>query len=456
MSYFKSKPLHLIWHLISRGHDRSVRAKKHILASLLVKGLSILISLVLVPLTIHYLNPTKYGIWITLSSIVGWFTLFDIGLGNGLRNKFAEAVSQDKHSLARTYVSTTYAIMSGIVLFLLIIFFLINPFLPWDKFLNAPSIMAGELRSLALIVFVFFCLQFVLNLISTVVTANQEPALASLINLLGSALSLILIFILTKFTQGNLVLLGAIFGIAPIIILAFSSWWFYQSKYRLYAPSIHFVKWSYAKDLASLGLLFFILQIASIVLYSTSNIIIAQLFGPSEVTPYNIAYKYFNIVPMVMGIIMLPFWSAYTDAWCRQDISWIKDSLRKLRLIWVGFVLVTILMTWWADPIYRLWVGSEVTVPHSISVVLALYVITYGWTSIYTMFLNGSGKIRLQLYISVFSMIINIPLAILLGKKIGIAGVILSTVLLGILNMIIEPIQTHKLINQKASGIWNQ
>lgn len=56
-----------------------------------------------------------------------------------------------------------------------------------------------------------------------------------------------------------------------------------------------------------LGLKFFIIQIATVVLYETSNLIIAQLFGPAQVTPYNVAGKYFGIIPMVMGIIMTPF-----------------------------------------------------------------------------------------------------------------------------------------------------
>jgi len=67
----------------SKGHERTVLAKKNIIASLLVKGGSILVGLALVPLTIHYVNATQYGIWLTLSSLIGWFSFFDVGLGNG-------------------------------------------------------------------------------------------------------------------------------------------------------------------------------------------------------------------------------------------------------------------------------------------------------------------------------------------------------------------------------------
>ena len=109
----------------TKGHARTLRAKKNIAASFLIKGASIVIGLMLVPLTINYLEPTKYGIWITLSSIIGWFGFFDIGLGHGLRNRFAEALAKGKHELARSYVSTTYAILSLIIGGVLVLFFVV-------------------------------------------------------------------------------------------------------------------------------------------------------------------------------------------------------------------------------------------------------------------------------------------------------------------------------------------
>ena len=103
---------------INRGHQRSVKAKRNILASIFIKGISIAINLVLVPLTIDYVNPSRYGIWLTLSSIIGWFSFFDIGLTQGLRNKFAEAKTKGDDAIAQVYVSTTYAILAIIFGFL--------------------------------------------------------------------------------------------------------------------------------------------------------------------------------------------------------------------------------------------------------------------------------------------------------------------------------------------------
>jgi O-antigen/teichoic acid export membrane protein len=203
-----------------------------------------------------------------------------------------------------------------------------------------------------------------------------------------------------------------------------------------------------------LGIKFFVLQIAAIVIYQTSNIIIAQLFGPSQVTPYNIAFKYFSAVTMIMGIILLPFWSAFTEAWTKKDIQWIKNTMKKLRMVWLLLSIITLIMLVFSNFIYRLWVGKEIVVPFRISVIIAAYVIIYGWNGIYINFLNGVGIIKLQLYSGIWGMILNIPLAIYFGKTIGIIGVLLPTVILGAINMVWSTIQYQKIINFNARGLW--
>lgn len=73
------------------GNARTVLLKKNIIGSLLLKGISIIISFLVVRLTIDFVNPTQYGIWIALSSLMAWFFFFDIGFTHGFRNRFAEA-----------------------------------------------------------------------------------------------------------------------------------------------------------------------------------------------------------------------------------------------------------------------------------------------------------------------------------------------------------------------------
>lgn len=455
MSFF-TVPVSFFKSFVNKGVSRSVKAKKNILISFVIRCGSIAVSLLLVPLTIHYVNSTQYGIWLTLSSVIGWFGFFDIGFGNGLRNKFTEAIAKGQYKLARIYVSTTYAILSIIIIVVLLLFFCINPFLNWAKILNAPTQMVGELSTLAMLVFVFFCLQFVFQLLTTILTANQQPAKASIINFVGSLFSLLIIFILTKTTAGNLIYLGVGLSLAPVIVIILSSFYFFSKEYKRYAPSIKYVRFRFARGLMTLGLKFFVIQIAFVILYQTDNIVIAQLFGPKEVTPYNIAYKFFGVVPMIFSIVLTPFWSAFTEAYIKKDMHWITSSIKKLINIWMLFALGVLVMLVVSDWVYYLWVGSTVKVPFLLSAAIAFYVIINAWCMIFSMFLNGVGKLKLQLYSALFGALINIPLSIILGKQIGISGVVVSTCIIAFIAAIWSPVQYNKIINNSATGIWNK
>lgn len=439
------------------GHERSIKARKNILGSFLLKGISIVISLVLVPLTIDYLNPTKYGIWLTLTSVIGWFVFFDIGLGNGMRNKFAEAKAIGDDVLARIYISTTYAIITIIAAVLFLAFFSINQFLDWGEILNAPADLK-EIESLVFIVYTVFCFQFIVKLINVVFIADQKPAISGAINTIGSLISLLVVYVLTKTTNGSLLYLGASFSIINLIIPLIVSLFVFNGIYKKYKPSIKFVDFSKSKELLGLGVRFFITQIAAIVVTATDNIIIAQLFGSEEVVVYNVSYKYFAVMSMVFTIITSPYWSAFTEAYVKNDIAWIKQTIVKVSKLWVLVMIALVLMLIFSNYAYHLWIGDRVVIPFNLSVVMAVWVLLGTSIMIFGNFLAGVNKIQLSLYHSIFVTIVNIPLSILFAKyfEMGSVGVILASVVCIFPRAIFQPIQYWKIINGRAKGIWDK
>jgi O-antigen/teichoic acid export membrane protein len=441
-----------------KGGKRSVQAKKNILAAFIIKGLGICTGLVLLPLTINYLTPEKYGIWITLSSIIGWFSFFDIGLGNGLRNHFAQAIAENKKTLAKTYVSTTYAILIIIVSIVLTSFLIVNHFLNWNNILNVKTgqFKVGELSLLAIIVFSFFCLRFVFLLINTILNADQQSAKASVLDLLGQILSLIIIFILTKETKGSILYLGITISSMPVFVLIIANIWFYNKKYKEYRPSIKFVDFSKGRSLLNLGVSFFVIQIAGVLLYQTNNMIIIHLSGSEDVTNYNIAYKYFSVLLMGFSIIITPFWSAFTEAWVMKDMDWIRRVIKKLFKIWFLFFITALIMLLFSERIYKLWIGSRIHIPFVYSILVGIVILINIWNGIFSQFLNGIGKIRFQLIIGISAAIINVPLAIFLGSSMGVKGVLMANIIVTLFGVFLYPLQYKKILNNTAKGIWNK
>ncbi|MFH6769531.1 oligosaccharide flippase family protein [Gaetbulibacter aquiaggeris] len=444
----------IVFNFFNKGHQRTLEAKKNIAASFFIKGISIVINLALVPLTINYVNPSQYGIWLTLSSIVAWFSFFDIGFGHGLRNRFAEAKAKGDFEKARIYVSTTYAVLALIFLSVWLLFFMVNFFVDWSIILNAPTELAQELSTLALIVFSFFCLQIVLKTINTIIIADQKPAKAAFFDMLGQLIALVTIFILTKTTKGSLIYLGLGLGSAPIIMLMVSSLIFYSKSYKYFAPSLKYVKFSHAKDIMKLGFNFFFIQIAVIIIYQTNNLIITQTGSPEDVTIFNIAYKYLSIALMGFSIILGPFWSAFTEAYTKKDYLWMKTTLKNLKNISYLAVFGVIILVLFSKYIYQLWIGDTIIIPLHVTIVVGFYIILLIVVALYTQILNGIGKIKIQLLSYSIATIFHIPLAIFLGNKWGIIGVILSASFFYFIISIYTMKQVNLIVRNKAKGIW--
>jgi len=442
-------------HLI-KGNARTVLAKKNIVGSIFIKGGSIAVSLVMVPLTIDYINPTRYGIWLALSSIVGWFSFFNVGMTHGLRNKFAEARTRGDNEAAKMYISTTYAVLTIVFSAVWLVFLIVNPFLDWVNILNATSEMRMELSILAIIIFTYFCLQFVLKIINTLVTADQQPAKASLINFFGQIISLLVIVILVKTTEGSLINLGMALCIAPVAVLILANFYFFSTSYKNLRPSISHINFSQSKNLFSLGLVFFVIQIASLIQYQTSNIIIAQSFGPYQVTTYNVVYKYFNVLGMGFGIFLTPFWSASTDAFFKNDISWIKKATNKYLQIGVLFVLAGVVMLFVSDTVYRFWLKGKVDIDFTLSIWGLVFFSSFMFASIFVNFLNGISALKIQFWASLISPLIFVGIAYLLINYygMGVHALFISSLIASFNGIIIAPLQYYFIIYKKKKGIW--
>jgi O-antigen/teichoic acid export membrane protein len=436
--------------------SRSLKAKKNILFLFVLNVFNFFFNILLVRLSLDYLGKADYGIWLTLSSLLTWFNYLDFGLGNGLRNKLAEALTnKDIHS-AKIYVSTTYAIFTLLILLLIVIFIFVYKLIDWLAIFQAPVYLKGELNTLIFLSVIFFLIQFVLRLLTFIINADQKTALNGLFSFSINLLTVVLVYLLLKVASPSILLLGAGSTFIPVIVFVLGSFLFFSGKYKSISPSFKSIKFSNLKDLLGLGTQFFIIQLSLLVILSTDNLIITQLFGPAEVTIYNIAYKYFFYIPIIFFVILTPMWSAYTEAYIKDDFIWIKNAINKIFKIWILLSIIVVIMIFAANRVYDIWLNTEIKVPLLLTILMGLFAIVSNWNNIFTYFINGVGKIRLQLYNSIFVAIINIPLSIYFAKNLnmGISGVIAATCVCMGIAAVWTPIQYLKIINKKAKGIW--
>lgn len=448
-----------ITHFFNSGSERSVKYKKNTLYMLVLKGISICISLLYVPLLLNSLNTENYGIWLTLTSIVSWVAMLDIGLGNGLRNKLAEALAKDDFILARKYVSSAYiALGFYIALFIFLFSIFAYYFISWNDVLNAPNIPQVELSTLVLIVFISFGMHFLLNLLNSILLALQLPALSSLVSTLGQIISLILVLICVKlFNIKSLLILGSIVSIAPVIVLALASIILFFNKFKYLKPCFRYYDSTLIKDILKLGINFFIIQIMTIILYQSNNLVITHLVGNEGVVEYNIAFKYVQVLNILYMIIVTPMWSATTQAYVKEDFQWIISVNKKLNKIAILFSVIGILMVIASPYIYKLWLFNDnLHIMYSTTIILLSTEILKMFYGNYGYIINGIGKLHAQLVITLLLAIIYVPLIIFSGNIAGLQGILSVGIFINLCNVLWSKYQFKALMNKEASNFWNK
>lgn len=432
-----------------KGDTRSVKAKLNIFYMIFIKGANILCGLLIVPLTLNYVDSDTYGVWLTLSSMVAWISFFDIGLNHGLRNRLAEAFAVGNLELGKKYVSTTYALLAIIFLPLMVILLGVAPLLNWNEILNLPNLDAASLLIAIGIIISYFCVNFILNTINVVILADQKPADAALRGLLQQLVSIAVIYLMTILTDGSLINLCIGLCIAPLLVVLLVNFTLFRHRYKAIAPSLKNVDFKVLPDLMKLGIQFFIIQIAGVIQFQLVNFLIIRHFGATDVAEYNIAYKYFSVLTMVWAIMTSPIWSAVTDAIAKNDFRWVESITKKYLMFFSLFLILSPVMLLLSEPLYQLWIGDIVTIPFALSFWVMMFNLVTMFGSIFVNVLNGAGILKTQTIVCCISPLVFLGVTyFLINAGFGVYSIMIGSIVANFNGIIIAPIQVSQLFRK--------
>jgi len=399
------------------------------LAAFGARGIALISSLISVPLTYRYLGAERYGIWMVLVSIITVMGVADLGIGNGIVNAISEASGKDDRELMREYTSNGLFLMLFIGILLAVAGIVAYPYIPWVRLLNVKSLaVAGEGARAFQVLYCWFVLNIPLNVINRIQVGLQRSYWSQAMIACGNALSLVgLIFVIEVHGTLPWLVFASTFGvIAATIANGFIL--FRSNPWML--PSFKAVSARAASHILKLGLLYFVLQIANSLAFTSDNIVITQVMGAAAVAIYSVPQKLFGFSAQLINIGMMPIWPAYGEAISRGDFQWVRKAFRNsITLTLAISCLVCPLLAIAGRSIIRVAVGNTLHVPPTLFWALAVWGIIYAvWVPI-TMLLNGAGSLKAQSTAAAISSLVNLGLSIYLTRRMGVIGVCLGSII---------------------------
>jgi len=428
--------------------NRNIVQNKNIVFGITFKGISVFLNFLIVPILILFLGKIEYGVWITIFSIVNWIFTFDLGIGQGLRNKLTEALSVNDLEKASQIISTSYVFISLFSLLILILGIFFIYFTNFQELLNYKAKSNSFLQNFVFLSLFFTIINFVISLYKKLFLAVHKSFVIELANVFFQTFYLVVTLIWLHYNlEKSLISLVFIFGVINFVVSLIATFVFFKIQEKVLF-SFKKVSLKEGRLLLGLGGKFFIINCSLIVILSTDNIIISNLLGPTFVTDYFTVQKIFQFLIILFTIVLSSSWGLYSEAIIKKDYNWIRQNLKKMNFFLIGILTLGVIFFYFIEEILNIWIGKDlIEIPKGLAFCNMIYTFIFCFTNIYMFFINASNKINIQMYLYVFVAIINIPLSIFFVKLLGsTTGVILSTLLCFLPLLVIMPIQSHMII----------
>ena len=412
---------------------RSQERHRHIawttVAAGAAKGAAAAAMLISVPLTLRYLGPERFGLWMAISAVISMLGFADFGLGNGILNAVSHASGRNDKTAIHQSVSNGFIMLAAIGGVMLLVFVAVYPHVPWPSVFNVNSDTAAiESGPVVFVLVICFIATLPLGATQKIQLGLQQGYWGNLWEAVGSVLGLLGIIVAIQLQAGLHWIALSMAGV-PLIFRAVNTLVFFGYQEKVLRPSFGHLDFDVIRRLIRTGFLFFVLQLAVVVGFQSDNIIIARILGVEAVAGYDVALKLSTLPAMFIGLVVVAQWPAYGEALTRGDSDWIRRTfIRTIRLSLLVAIPFALVFLTWGDVLIRVWAGPEVVPSMALLAGMSIWSVMMVLGSVIGVLLNGLHVVKFQAINSLLMATANILLSIYLVGLFGVVGAIFGTI----------------------------
>lgn len=434
--------------LLTGEKDRII--VKNMIAAFLIKGGSMFLGLVTMPAYMRYFpNQAVLGVWFTLLSVMTWLFIFDFGVGNGLRNKLVDSLVSGDEMRTKKLLSSAYIIFTALAALFAILGIVVFRFINWNAVFNITEdvINKNTLRTAVTCIFVGVVFQFVLRLITSILYALQKSAIINLIAVISSVLQLCYVLLAPSYgEEKSLLILSCIYIASTSLPLIVATIFVFRRQLKNCIPSPRYYDHSAAKELVTLGGVFFLNQMLYMALISTNEFVITQINGAACVVEYQIYNKLFLLVGSFFSLALTPMWSAVTKAISEKDFTWLRKWYKRLNFLVLLAACGEFMIIPFLQFVVNIWLGGNaIAINYGYAAAFAGFGSVYIYHSVLSTMVCGSGKLKLQAICYSVGVAVKL-LYILIAGRIGCSwiGLIITNILIFLPYCILQAIMLRK------------
>ena len=343
---------------------------KNISGAFVFKGLGMLLSFFSMPIYMDFFdNKLVLGVWFTILSTSNWIFMFDIGIGNGLRNCLTRELVRGDKNRVKTYISSAYIMITVIAIAMMIVGSLMLSYVNWNDFFNISeaAISRNTLNTTVRIIYIGIILQFIFKIVVYILYALQKSAVNNMIAFLTSLFQFMAVLLLPSASiSENLIRLAVVFIVSSNILYV----------------------------VVTVGVLFLWTQVLHLLISLTDDYLVTKFTSPKYEVYYSIYNRLFSLAGTLFTLALTPVWSAVTKAQEERDYLWVKKIYRTANRAVILGVAGELFIIMVLQFVINIWLGDHaIKVDYTYALIFAVYGSIVLFQSVQETFAYGFGKV---------------------------------------------------------------
>jgi len=420
--------------------------KAGIVLSYISMFLSIIIGFIYIPILLHFLGKSQYGLYQLMGSVIAYMAVMDFGLSGTITRYYSRYLvlnDEENQSSVLAVSSIIYGAISVIVLIIgAVIYFNLDS-------IFSNSLTINELikaKAIFIIMLVNVAITIPSHVFTAVINSHERFVFIRLLAIIQTVMQPFVVIAVMHYKADviGLVIVQTLFNISIIAIKIYYSFNKIKVKIKLYSWDKYLVK-----EMIVFSFFIFLNMIIDQIYWKTDQIILGIVSGTSAVAVYSIASildRYYINFSSNVNSVFLPRISAISAK--TDDMTEINGVFNKvgriqfavMSLILTGFIL-------YGKSFIVFWVGKDFEKAYYMSLIVMVPLLIPLIENMGITILQAKNKhaFRSKIYfiIAVLNIIMTIPLAKLYG---GIGCAVATSVALFIGNVVIINIYYHKKI----------
>ncbi len=385
------------------------------------------------PIVIRYLGLQRFGIFSLSWVILGYFTMFDLGLGRATTKFVAEAIGRGEREKISGFLWPAVIFQSILGLIGAILLSSITPFLV-ENILNVPLEYINEAKSVFQLVALSIPLVMLSSSFRGLIEAEQRFDLINAVNMPIGIATFLLPLIGVFMGYG---LWGIAFQLLIIKLASLLAWLFICAyRFNLFKHRIIFKKETLMR-LFSFGGWVTVTALIIPVFVSSERFFIGILSTLPNVTYYTAPYEITSrlwIIPGSLSVILFPAFSLLQGKNAYEHMNVIFRRSTKYFIIFIG--LAVVIMAFFAQDILRIWLGSDFAQKSTLVFQVLLFsFLLNSLANIPYSLIHGIGRPDIMAKLYALELVVYLPFVFVMVKNWGINGAAISCTIRTALDM---------------------